>query len=65
LITKVLYKQVLNGTQPIEREKLADIEHEGQQHDEGQQQQQASLSDTRRQIAQPPLNSLSEKMSGI
>jgi segregation and condensation protein A len=59
LITKVLYKQVLNGTQPIEREKLADIEHEGQQHDEGQQQQQqASLSDTRRQIAQPPLNLL-------
>lgn len=59
MITKVLYKQVLNGTQPIEREKLADIEHEGQQHDEGQQQQQqASLSDTRRQIAQPPLNLL-------
>jgi segregation and condensation protein A len=60
LITKVLYKQVLNGTQPIEREKLADIEHEGQQQDEGQQQQQqeAGLSDTRRQIAQPPLNLL-------
>jgi segregation and condensation protein A len=59
LITKVLYKQVLNGTQPIEREKLADIEREGQQHDEGQQQQQqAGLSDTRRQIAQPPLNLL-------
>ena len=59
MTTKVLYKQVLNGTQPIEREKLADIEHEGQQHDEGQQQQQqASLSDTRRQIAQPPLNLL-------
>lgn len=59
MITKVLYKQVLNGTQPIEREKLADIEHEEQQHDEGQQQQQqASLSDTRRQIAQPPLNLL-------
>jgi segregation and condensation protein A len=38
---------------------LADIEHEGQQHDEGQQQQQqASLSDTRRQIVQPPLNLL-------
>ena len=61
MITKVLYKQVLNGTQPIEREKLADIEHEGQQQDEGQQQQQqqqAGLSDTRRQIAQPPLNLL-------
>ena len=62
MTTKVLYKQVLNGTQPIEREKLADIEHEGQQHDEGQQQQQqqqqAGLSDTRRQIAQPPLNLL-------
>ena len=38
---------------------MADIEHEGQQHDEGQQQQQqAGLSDTRRQIAQPPLNLL-------
>ena len=60
MITKVLYKQVLNGTQLIEREKLADIEHEGQQQDEGQQQQQqqAGLSDTRRQIAQPPLNLL-------
>jgi segregation and condensation protein A len=59
LTTKVLYKQVLNGTQPIKREKLADIEHEGQQQDEGQQQQQqAGLSDTRRQIAQPPLNLL-------
>ena len=60
MATKVLYKQVLNGTQPIEREKLADIEHEGQQQDEGQQQQQqqAGLSDTRRQIAQPPLNLL-------
>ena len=61
MTTKVLYKQLLNGTQPIERErerKLADIEHEGQQQDEGQQQQQAALSDTRRQIAQPPLNLL-------
>ncbi len=37
---------------------MADIEHEGQQQDEGQQQQQAALSDTRRQIAQPPLNLL-------
>ena len=45
--------------QSRERGKLADIEHEGQQHDEGQQQQQqAGLSDTRRQIAQPPLNLL-------
>ena len=45
--------------QSREREKLADIEHEGQQQDEGQQQQQqAGLSDTRRQIAQPPLNLL-------
>jgi segregation and condensation protein A len=60
LTTKVLYKQVLNGTKAIEtyREKLADIEHEGRQQDEGQQQQQAGLSDTRRQIAQPPLNLL-------
>src|SRR5918999_4239520 len=39
-----------------ERAKLADIEHESQQQDEGQQQ--AGLSDTRRQIAQPPLNLL-------
>lgn len=37
---------------------MADIEHESQQQDEGQQQQQAGLSDTRRQIAQPPLNLL-------
>ena len=41
---------------------MADIEREGQQQDEGQQQQQqqqqAGLSDTRRQIAQPPLNLL-------
>src|SRR5215217_4394629 len=45
--------------QSREREKLADIEHEGQQQDEGQQQQQqAGLSDTRRHIAQPPLNLL-------
>src|SRR5215211_2286377 len=43
--------------QSRERGKLADIEHEGQQHDEGQQQQ-TGLSDTRRQIAQPPLNLL-------
>ena len=61
--TKLLYKQVLNGTQPIEtrereREKLADIEHESQQEDEGHQEQQTGLSDTRRQIAQPPLNLL-------
>ena len=49
----------LNQSRHIERErkKLADIEHEGQQQDEGQQQQ-AGLSDTRRQIAQPPLNLL-------
>ncbi len=41
------------------REKLADIEHENQQRDERQQQQQQEgLSDTRRQIAQPPLNLL-------
>src|ERR671918_2086238 len=39
-----------------ERAKLADIEHASQQQDEGQQQ--AGLSDTRRQIAQPPLNLL-------
>jgi segregation and condensation protein A len=61
LKTKLLYKQVLNGTQPIEtreREKLADIEHERQKQDEGHQQQQTGLSDTRRQIAQPPLNLL-------
>ena len=59
--TKLLYKQVLNGTQPIEtreRKKLADIEHESQQEDEGHQEQQTGLSDTRRQIAQPPLNLL-------
>jgi segregation and condensation protein A len=37
---------------------LADIEHERQQPDEGQQQLQAGSSDTRRQIAQPPLNLL-------
>jgi segregation and condensation protein A len=37
---------------------LADIEHERQQPDEGQQQRQAGSSDTRRQIAQPPLNLL-------
>jgi segregation and condensation protein A len=36
---------------------LADIEHERQQPDEGQQRQGGS-SDTRRQIAQPPLNLL-------
>src|SRR5918995_6760490 len=49
----------LNQSRHIEseRKKLADIEHEGQQQDEGQQQQ-AGLSDTRRQIAQPPLNLL-------
>jgi segregation and condensation protein A len=61
LKTKLLYKQVLNGTQPIETreiEKLADIEHESQQEDEGHQEQQTGLSDTRRQIAQPPLNLL-------
>lgn len=40
------------------REILADIEHESQQRDEGQQQQQEGLSNTRRQIAQPPLNLL-------
>src|SRR5688572_10074630 len=41
------------------REKLADIEQENQQRDERQQQQQQeALSDTRRQIAQPPLNLL-------
>lgn len=48
------------GLKPIEtyrEKKMADIEHEGQQQDEGQQQQ-ADLSDTRRQIAQPPLNLL-------
>ena len=39
------------------REKLADIEQENQQRDERQQQQEG-LSDTRRQIAQPPLNLL-------
>ncbi|HJU94780.1 MAG TPA: hypothetical protein VJ643_01995 [Nitrososphaera sp.] len=38
---------------------MADIDHESQQQDEGQQyQQQEGLSDTRRQIAQPPLNLL-------
>jgi segregation and condensation protein A len=41
-----------------EREKLVDIEHESQQEDEGHQEQQTGLSDTRRQIAQPPLNLL-------
>jgi segregation and condensation protein A len=40
-----------------EREELADIEHESQQQDEGHQHQ-SGLSDTRRQIAQPPLNLL-------
>src|ERR687895_163122 len=39
------------------REKLADIEQENQQRVERQQQQEG-LSDTRRQIAQPPLNLL-------
>jgi segregation and condensation protein A len=39
-----------------ERERLADIENEEQQQDE--QQHQARLSDTKRQIAQPPLNLL-------
>jgi segregation and condensation protein A len=60
LTTKLLYKQVLNGTPSIEtreRKKMADIEHESQQQDE-RRQQQAGLSDTRRQIAQPPLNLL-------
>ena len=37
---------------------MADIEHESQQEDEGHQEQQTGLSDTRRQIAQPPLNLL-------
>ncbi len=38
---------------------MADIDHESQQQDEGQQyQQQEGLSDTRTQIAQPPLNLL-------
>ena len=37
---------------------MADIEHEEQQQDVQQQQQQAGLSDTRRQIAQSPLNLL-------
>src|SRR5687768_5845176 len=42
------------------REKLADVEQENQQRDERQQQQkqQEGLSDTRRQIAQPPHNML-------
>lgn len=40
----------------IER-KLAESEHEGQEQDDGQQQQ-TDLPDTRRQIAQPPLNLL-------
>jgi segregation and condensation protein A len=60
LTTKLLYKQVLNGTPSIEtreRKKMADIKHESQQQDE-RRQQQAGLSDTRRQIAQPPLNLL-------
>ena len=40
-------------------ERLADIEHEEQPQDEEEkQQQQAGSSDTRRQIAQPPLNLL-------
>lgn len=58
---KLLYKQVLNGTRPIKKyreRKLAEREHEGQEQDEGQQQEQAGLPDTRRQIAQPPLNLL-------
>ncbi len=46
-----------DSTNRDKREKLADIEHESQQRDEGHQQQ-ADLSDTRRQIAQPPLNLL-------
>ncbi len=37
---------------------MSDIDHESQQQDKGQQQQQEGLSDTRRQIAQPPLNLL-------
>jgi segregation and condensation protein A len=52
----------LNQSRHIERQRLIDIEHGEQQQDGGLQQQkqqeQADLSDTRRQIAQPPLNLL-------
>jgi segregation and condensation protein A len=52
----------LNQSRHIERQRLVDIEHGEQQQDGGLQQQKqqehADLSDTRRQIAQPPLNLL-------
>jgi segregation and condensation protein A len=63
LATKIFYKQLLNGIRSIEkRERLADNaqeEQEQRQEDEdGHGDSQAELSNTRRQISQPPLNLL-------
>ena len=58
MATKIFYKQLLNGSRSIgERERLADNAQEEQEED-GHGDSQAELSNTRRQIAQPPLNLL-------